>query len=77
MSCSISKLKSDMFFTCKNFTCSDFTWEKNFASGNGVCVGGGECVWGGVAPPLPPFPFGPEKFLCDKYFCVICKNVYL
>ena len=24
-----------MFFTCKNFMCSDFTWEKNFAPGNG------------------------------------------
>ena len=24
-----------MFFTCKNFMCSNFTWEKNFAPGNG------------------------------------------
>ena len=25
-----------MFFTCKNFMVSDFTWKKNFAAGNGA-----------------------------------------
>ena len=44
-----------MFFTCKNSMCSDFTWEKKFAPGNGR----------GLAPPLPPvFPtalYSPRK----------------
>ena len=28
MACSINTLKSHMFFTCKNFMFSDFTWKK-------------------------------------------------
>ena len=30
---SINKLKSHIFFTCKNFMVSDFTWKKGFAPG--------------------------------------------
>ena len=44
MSCLINRLKSQMFFTCKNFMFSDFTWKKKFWSRK----------WWGLAPhPLP------------------------
>ena len=47
MPCSINKLKSHMFFTCKNFMFSDFTWKKIFCSRK---------WWGrGGWDPLPPF----------------------
>ena len=65
MSCSVNKLKSQMFFKCKNFMFSDFTWKKiYFAPGNG---GGGR---GGLAfPPGPLFLYGPV-------FCVTRLPTY-
>ena len=48
MSCSINKLKSHMFFTCKNFMCSNFTWEKILLQ---EMVGEGG---GGLVPPTSP-----------------------
>ena len=32
LSCSINKLKSQMFFACKSFMFSEFTWKKIFCS---------------------------------------------
>ena len=55
MSCSINKLKSQMFFTCKNFMFSDFTWKKNILLQEMV-GGGGE---GTGAPPAHPFSLRP------------------
>ena len=50
-----------MFFTCKNFMCSGFTWEQNLLQ-EMVCVCGGGEGWGkgygGLAAPLPPFSYG-------------------
>ena len=46
LSCSTYKLKSHMFFTCKNCMFSDFMRKKNFAPENG-------------APPPPPPPPAP------------------
>ena len=41
MSCSINKLKSQMFFTCKNLMFSELKWKKKyFAPGNGGKEGG-------------------------------------
>ena len=61
MSCSVNKLKSQMFFKCKNVMFSDFTWKKiYFAPGNG---GGGR---GGWRPPLAPsFSTAPCFVLLD------------
>ena len=44
MSCSINKLKSHLFFTCKNFMFYDFKWKKGFVPWNGE---GGGC-WEGT-----------------------------
>ena len=40
MSCSINKLKSHLFFTCKNFMFYDFKWKKGFVPWNGEAGGG-------------------------------------
>ena len=44
MSCSINKLKPQMFLERKNFMFSYFAWKKTFAPGNG----------GGAGTPCPP-----------------------
>ena len=60
MSCSINKLKSQMFFTCKKFMFSNLTLKKKyFAPGNGGVGEGG----GGPDAPLTPFPYGPDRSL--------------
>ena len=52
VSCSINKLRSEMFFTCKTFMFSDFTSKKIFCSR--------KWWWGGEwRPPAPPFPYSP------------------
>ena len=53
-SCSRNKLRSHMFFTCKNFVFSDFTWKKIFLQ---EIVG----EWGGRG--CQPFPYGPVMSL--------------
>ena len=59
MSCPVNKLKSQMFFKCKNFMFSDFTWKKiYFAPGNGGVGRGGAGV-----PPWPPLSLRP-RVLC-------------
>ena len=40
-----------MFFTCKNFMCSNFTWEKILLQ---EMVGEGGGGGGGPTPPPPP-----------------------
>ena len=69
----ISKLKSHMFFTCKSFMFSDFTWKKSFAPENGGA--------GGLAPPpvVSPFPTallkqGKVKF-CQMFKSMIFANL--
>ena len=52
--CSINKLKSSMFFTCKNFMFFDFTWKKILF----------QKMVGGLA--LPTFPYGPDS--CSNLF---------
>ena len=57
---SINTLKSRMFFTCKNFMFSDFTWKKNILLQE--MVRGAERGW----RPLPPFSYGPEYVSTDS-----------
>ena len=56
MSCSINKLKSQMFFTCKKFMFSNLTLKKNILLQEMVRVGGPDA-------PLTPFPYGPDRSL--------------
>ena len=51
MSCSINKLKSHIFFTCKNFMVADFTWKKRFCSRK-LWRGGGEWCSPLTSPPF-------------------------
>ena len=57
ISCSIKKLKSHIFFICKNFMVSDF----QFYGGKKICarilgVGGAGGRWGVWHPSAHPFP---------------------
>ena len=52
--CFINKLKSSMFFTCKNFMFFDFTWKKILF----------QKMVGGLA--LPTFRYGPDS--CSNLF---------
>ena len=70
-SCSRNKIKSHMFFTCKNFIFSDFTWKKRFLQE--------------MVPTCHPFPYGPDRVnskntnsyiscLCDYRNCFVKKS---
>ena len=69
LSCSTYKLKSHMFFTCKNCMFSDFMRKKNFAPENG-------------ASPPPPFSYGPvtaylfvfDLFLTQWIMAILSKG---